>query len=140
MPTDYYSTNYTSVVAGSLQDLYARLINFLPSFLIAVILLIIGWVVAAFVAKIIRQLLHAAKLDEVGDKLGLDQVSARTGMKMSVSGAIAWIVKWFLLIAIFLAAADILGLTQVSEFLNQVLLYIPNVVAAAAILLVGTLV
>src|SRR4051812_4077436 len=61
-------------------------------------------------------------------------------MKLTVSGTIAWLVKWFLLIAIFLAAADILNLTQVSEFLNQVLLYIPSVIAAAAILLVGSMV
>ncbi|OGE83652.1 MAG: hypothetical protein A3B10_04315 [Candidatus Doudnabacteria bacterium RIFCSPLOWO2_01_FULL_44_21] len=137
---DYYATNYSDAVAGSLQDLYARFLSFLPNFLVAVIVLIVGWVVASFVAKLLRQVLHSARLDELGDKLGLDQLSARTGMKLSVSGAIAWVVKWFVLIAIFLAAADILGLTQVSEFLNQVLLYIPNVVAAAAILLVGTLV
>ena len=138
MPTDY-ATSYSDAVTQSLRDLYARFISFLPSFLVAVIILVVGWVVAVFVAKLIKQVLHAVKLDEIGDKLGLDEVSARTGMKMSVSGTLAWLVKWFLLLAIFLAAADILGLTQVSAFLNQVLLYIPDVVAAAAILLVGSM-
>lgn len=123
----------------SLRDLYLRFINFLPNFLVAVIILVVGWVVAVFVAKIIKQILHTIKLDEIGDKLGLDEVSARTGMKMTVSGTVAWLVKWFLLIAVFLAAAEILGLTQISAFLNQVLLYIPNVIAGAAILLVGTM-
>ena len=61
-------------------------------------------------------------------------------MKLSVSGAIAWLVKWFLLLAIFLAAADILGLTQIALFLNSVLVYIPDVIAAAAIMLVGSMV
>lgn len=139
MPT-YSVSNYSNIVSQSLSDLYARMIDFLPNFLVAVIILVVGWVVASFVGKIIKQALHAAKLDEVGDKLGLDMISERTGMKMTVSGAIGWVVKWFLLFAIFLAAADILGLTQVADFLNQVLLYIPNVVAGAAILLVGTLV
>ena len=137
---DYYGNNYSTAVADSLRDLYARLINFLPNFLVAVIILIVGWVVAVFVAKVLKQVLNSVKLDELGNKLGLDELSNRTGVKMSVSGTIAWVVKWFLLIAIFLAAADILGLTQVSEFLNQVLLYIPNVVAGAAILLVGSMV
>jgi len=49
-------------------------------------------------------------------------------------------VKWFLLVAVFLAAADILGLDRISDFLNSVLMYIPDVIAAAAILLVGTMV
>ena len=136
----YYANTYSQAVADSLRNLYLRFINFLPSFLVAVILLVLGWVVAVFVAKLIKQVLHSLKLDEVGDKLGLDEVSARTGMKMSVSGTIAWLVKWFLLIAVFLAAADIMNLTQISLFLNQVLMYIPSVVAGAAILLVGTMV
>jgi hypothetical protein len=134
-----YNT-YSDAVANSLRDLYARFISFLPNFLIAVIILVIGWIVATFVAQLVRQVLRSAKLDEIGDKLGLDEVSSRTGMKLSVSGTIAWLVKWFLLIAVFLAAADILNLSEISGFLNQVLLYIPNVIAGAAILLVGTMV
>ncbi len=137
---NYYANTYSQAVTQSLQDLYARFINFLPNFLVAVIILVVGWVVATFVAGLVRQVLHSVKLDEVGDRLGLDQLSARTGMKLSVSGTVSWLVKWFLLLAIFLAATDILGLSKVSEFLNQVLLYIPAVVAAAAILLVGTMV
>lgn len=132
--------SYSDVLTSSLQDLYARFIDFLPNFLVAVIILIVGWIVAAAIAKLIKSVLHSARLDEVGDKLGLDQISTRTGMKMSVSGTIAWLVKWFVLIAVFLAAADILNLDQISDFLNSVLAYIPNVVAGAAILLVGTMV
>src|SRR3989344_8471868 len=136
----YYANSYSNVVAESMRNLYVRFINFLPEFLVAVIILIVGWVVAVFVAKLVKQVLHSIKIDELGDKLGLDEVSARTGMKMSVAGTIAWVIKWFILIAIFLAVADILELEQISSFLNDVLAYIPNVVAAAAILLVGTMV
>jgi hypothetical protein len=132
--------SYSDAVAASLRDLYARFINFLPNFLVAVIILVVGWVVASFVAKLVKQVLHSVRVDELGDKLGLDEVSARTGMKMTVSGTVAWLVKWFLLIAVFLAAADILNLDQISAFLNDVLRYIPNVVAGAAILLVGSMV
>lgn len=132
--------NYSTTVSQSLEQLYGRFIDFLPSFVVAVIILVVGWIVAVAVAKLVRSVLNSVKVDDIGDKLGLDQVSARTGMRMSVSGSIAWLIKWFLLIAIFLAAADILGLNQISEFLNAVLAYIPNVIAAAAILLVGTLV
>ena len=132
--------NYSNAITDSLMDLYARFINFLPAFLFAVIVLVVGWVVIMFVVKIIKQVLHSARLDEVGDKLGLDEVSARTGMKLSVSGTIAWLVKWFLLLALFLGVADILSLDQISAFLNDVLLYIPNVIAGAAILLVGSMV
>lgn len=136
----YYANSYSNVVADSMRDLYVRFINFLPNFLVAVIILIVGWVVAVFVAKLVKQVLHSIKIDELGDKLGLDVLSSRTGMKMSVAGTIAWLVKWFLLVAIFLAVSDILGLQEISVFLNKVLAYIPNVIIAAAVLLVGTMV
>ncbi|MBI2356268.1 MAG: hypothetical protein HYV13_03645 [Candidatus Doudnabacteria bacterium] len=132
--------NYPDAVTTAAQDLYVRFINFLPSFVVAIVILVVGWILAVAVAKLVKSLLNTVKIDEVGDKLGLDQLSARTGMKMSVSGTIAWLIKWFILIAVFLAAADILSLDKVSEFLNDVLAYIPDVVAGAAILLVGTLV
>ena len=69
---NYYANTYSQAVTSSLQDLYARFINFLPNFLVAVIILVIGWVVAIFIAKLVKQVLHAVKLDEIGDKLGLD--------------------------------------------------------------------
>jgi len=135
-----YGSTYSTAVSDSMRDLYTRLIGFLPNFLVAVIILVVGLVVAMFVAKLVKQVLQSLKLDEAADKLGLDEISSRTGMKLSVSGAIAWLVKWFLLLAIFLAAADILGLTQIALFLNSVLVYIPDVIAAAAIMLVGSMV
>ena len=132
--------NYVDNVREPLQNLYNGFIDFLPSFLVAVIVLVVGWILASFIARVLKSLLVSAKFDEFGDRLGLDQVSNRTGVKMSVAGTIAWLVKWFLLVALFLGAADILGLDQISNFLRDVLGYIPNVVAAAAILLAGLLV
>jgi hypothetical protein len=137
---DYVNNPYSTTVTESLKALYERFIGFLPNFIVGLIVLVIGWIVAITLAKLVKQALVAVKVDEVGDKLGLDQLSSKTGVKMSISGFFAWLVKWFLLIALFLAAAEILELTQISEFLNSVLMYVPTVVAAAAIMLVGTMV
>jgi hypothetical protein len=132
--------NYLGDIQKPLEDLYNGFVDFLPNFIVAVIVLIVGWIVASAIAKVIKSVLQSAKVDELGDRVGLAEVSNRTGVKMSVAGTIAWLVKWFLLIAIFLAAADILGLDQISDFLKSVLDYLPNVVAAAAIMLAGLMV
>lgn len=129
--------NYLNEVREPLQNLYNGFVDFLPEFLMAVIFLIVGWIVASFIGRVIKSLLQSAKVDEFGNKLGLDQVSQRTGTPMSIAGTAGWLVKWFLLIAIFLGAADILGLDQISSFLRDILGYIPNVIAAAAIMLAG---
>jgi hypothetical protein len=137
---DYSNNPYSTTVAESLRILYERFIGFLPNFIVALIVLVVGWIIALTLARLVKQVLQAVKVDEVGDKLGLDQLSLKTGVKLTISGFFAWLVKWFLLVALFLAAAEILALTQISQFLNSVLMYIPNVVAAAAIMLVGTMV
>jgi hypothetical protein len=131
---------YLNDVGTPFKNLYNGFVDFLPEFLMAVIVLVVGWIAATIIAKGIKSLLQSAKVDEFGNRLGLDQVSQRTGVTMSVAGSLAWLVKWFLLIALFLAAADILGLDEVAQFLRDVLSYIPNVVAAAAILLAGLMV
>jgi hypothetical protein len=135
MPEDSYLNN----VREPLENLYLGFIDFLPNFLVAVIVLVVGWILAVSISKLIKSLLLSAKVDEFGNRLGLDQISARTSVQMSVAGTIAWLVKWFILVAIFLAAADILGLDQISNFLRDVLGYIPDVVAGAAILMAGLL-
>ena len=132
--------NYLSDIQDPLRNLYNGFIEFLPSFIIAIILLILGWILANAIAGIIKKLLISAKVDEIGDKAGLTEASNRTGIRLSVAGALAWLVKWFLLVAFFLAAADRLGLDQISGFLRDILAYIPNVVAGAAILMAGLLV
>ena len=132
--------NYPDSLRDAWDYVSIRFVNFIPEFVFAVVVLVLGWIVATSLAKLVKSVLQSAKIDELGDRLGLQQASARTGMRLTISGTIAWLIKWFALIVIFLAAADILGLDQISDFLNRVLLYIPNVVAAAAILLVGSLV
>lgn len=139
MFANYYDSSVGSV-SDSLQSVYDRFVGFLPTLVAAIIVLVVGWLVAVTVAKLIKQALESLRVDELGDKLGLDQLSAKTGTKLSISGTLTWIVKWFLLIAVFLATADILGLEDISRFLNEVLRYIPNVVAAAGILLAGSMV
>lgn len=132
--------NYLNDVQEPLQNLYNGFVDFLPNFLVAVIILVVGWILAATIAKLLKAVLVSARVDEFSNKAGLSEASNRTGVQLSVAGAIAWLVKWFLLVAFFLAAADILGLDQISSFLRDVLRYIPNVVAAAAIMLAGLLV
>lgn len=134
------NNNYWDNVEAPLTDLYNGFVNFLPNFLVAVIILVVGWILAVAVGKLVKSVLVSAKVDELGDKVGLSEASTRTGMRLSIAGTIAWLVKWFLLVAFFLAAADILGLAEISNFLRDILAYIPNVVAGAAILMAGLLV
>lgn len=127
-----------AVIAISLQGLYDRVIGFMPVLIVAIIVLILGWLVGMGLGNIVQRILEMVKVDNLANSLGLDKLSARTGKKLSIAVFGNWLVKWFFLIATFVAAADILGLSQVSIFLyGEVIPYFGNVIVAVAILLIG---
>jgi len=125
-------------VATSLQGLYDKIAGFVPVLVVALVVLILGWIVGIGLGNLVQKVLEALKVDALANNLGLDKLSARTGRKLSVSGFGNWLVKWFFIIATFVAAADIFGLSDVSTFLyGQVIPYFGNVIVAVAILLIG---
>lgn len=126
------------VVAISLQGLYDRLVMFVPNFIVAVIVLILGWMIGAALGGLVQKILETLKVDSLANTVGLDKLSERTGKKLSVAGFGNWLIKWFFIIATFVAAADILGLSQVGAFLyGEVIPYFGSVIVAVAIMLVG---
>lgn len=131
---------WSDVVVTSLQTSWAAVIGFVPYFLGAVIVFIIGWVIAVSLGKLVEHVIRAIRVDSVLEKLEVHRALDRAGVKLNTGGFVGALVKWFLIIVSLLAAVNILGLVQVSAFLRDVLLYIPNVVVAALILLIAVLV
>lgn len=126
------------VIAVSLQGLYERLISFVPVLVIAIVVLILGWIIGGGLGSLVGKILEMIKIDNLANTLGMDKLSARTGKKLSIAAFGNWLVKWFFIVATFVAAADILGLSQVSSFLYaEVIPYFGNVIVAVAIMLIG---
>lgn len=126
------------VLATSLQGLYDKIAGFVPVLVVALVVLILGWLVGMGLGNLVQKVLEALKVDSLAASLGLDKLSARVGRKLSIASFGNWLVKWFFIIATFVAAADILGLGQVSTFLyGQVIPYFGNVIVAVAIMLIG---
>lgn len=133
------SYTWGSVITASLQDLYLRVVDFLPTLIAAVLVLIFGWAVAILLGSLVGKVLALVKIDELADYLGLSRLAERVGRKLSISGFGNWLVKWFFMVATFVAASDLLGLHQVSQFLfGSVLPYFGNVIVAVAIMVIGT--
>ncbi len=140
----YYNDNlttYQTSIGSSLVDLYNRIIQYLPNVIVAVIVVILGWLVGSFLSNVLQRLLNAINIDSAADRLGLAHLSQRVGKHISIARIVHWIVKWFFILGSFIAAADILGLhEQVTVFFYEgVLGYAGHVVVAMAILLLGML-
>lgn len=128
--------SWIDVTAGALQALWEGFILFIPSLVGAVVILIIGWLVAIAFDKIISKVIDIIKIDMLLDKLGVGKLVSKAGLKLNTGKFLGFVAKWFVIVVVLMAAADVLGLGAINFFLQAVLAYLPNIVAAVVILLI----
>lgn len=126
-------------IIASLQTATLSVADFIPVLVGALIVFFIGWVVAVSVGKVVEHVIKALRVDELFKNIEVCKTLEKAGMKMDAGAFVGNIVKWFLVIVFLLAAANILHLNEVSDFLRDVLLYIPNIVVSAIILIFAAL-
>lgn len=131
--------SWLNVLRASLQNLWLTVANFLPSLIGALAVFIVGLIVAAVLDKLVERLIYYLKLDALLRKLGVEQVVERANMKLNSGKFLGRLVYWFFVIAFLLAASDILGFFTLSNFLKDVLNYVPNILVAVLILLAALL-
>lgn len=128
--------NWNQVVQLSLQRLWSGVVGVVPNLLGAIVILIIGLIVAYVLGVlVVEKILEALKLDSLLGTLGLTPYFERAGMRLRGARFLGQVVYWFVIMSFLLAASDILGLYAFSAFLRDVLVYIPNVVAAVLVML-----
>ncbi|MEK7612570.1 MAG: hypothetical protein AAB449_00260, partial [Patescibacteria group bacterium] len=132
---------WVSVLQQSFYNLLWGVVNFIPNFVLAVIILLIGWFIASWLDYIIEQAVKAIHVDHALRGLGVEGVVNRAGYQLNAGKFLGLLVKWFVIVVFLIAALSVMGLSQVTFFLQQVVLgYVPNVIVAALILLVAAVV
>jgi hypothetical protein len=132
--------NPLDILGQALVDTSMTLIAFLPSVIIAVIIFALGWAFGSVLGRAVSHLISVLRIDNALHKAGLDTVSDRAGVRISLAGFLGATVKWLVIISFTIASAEILGLTQVTQLLRDILMYIPQVIIAALVLVMATLV
>lgn len=109
----------------------------LPRLAGAIVLLIVGFVLAPIVARIIRKVLGAAGLDRLGVRLGVPNVLARIGIDRSLSALVATAIRIAIVVVTVVAALSLLGLAALSLALNELILFLPKLLVALVLVLAG---
>lgn len=131
--------NWGEVFSQSLVGLWYGFVNFVPGLLGAIIIFIVGLLVGKVVGKAITQLVTMLKVDRLFASAGANDFMNRAGLKLTASGFIGGVVKWFIIVVFLMASLQIVGLTQVNDFLRDaVLYYLPKVVIASLVLIIAT--
>jgi len=139
MPDIIY-TNWGDLIAGSFQLMWLDLVKLLPVLVAALLVVIIGWLVGAVLGRVVYQIMHSIKIDDLLRKAGLEDWLQRGGVRLDSGHFVGTLVKWFIFVVFLIAAFEILGWTQVNDFLSKVVAYLPQVIIAAIILLAAVII
>lgn len=129
------------VLSASFQNLWAGVIMFIPNLVVALVILCIGWAVGILVGKGVEHFMKMVKFDEALRKADFDEFVKKAGLNLNSGKFLGGIIKYFIIVVFLIASFDVLGLNQVTAFLQQVVVgYLPQLIIAVLILLVGVVV
>jgi len=129
----------TTVVTGAWNAFATKITAFLPELIGAIIIFVVGWIIARLVKVGVEKLLRLVRFDTATEKTGVNKFLKKGEIVKAPSEIVGTLVYWFIMILVLIASLDALGLPIVSDMLNSIFLYIPNVVAAIIVLVLGIL-
>jgi hypothetical protein len=135
-----YFATWSEALAVSFQQAWFRFAEYLPSLVGALVILLLGLMIASAVGAVVRSLIKASRIDAGVERMGITGAFSSYGIRFSVSSFVGWLARWFVILAVLIALVDALKIPRVSDFLSAIALYIPNVVAAVLIMSIGLLV
>ena len=132
-------TDSFDVVTTSFETLWLDFFSAVPSILAAILVFVVGWIIAVAVGKIISSVVANLKLDEGLEKIGFREGLERAGLHLDSAAFLGGLFRWTFVVVSLLAAANILALEGVTAFLQEVLLYVPNLIVAVVMVIAATL-
>lgn len=130
-------TDWTTTVQDSWFSVWDRFVNFLPNLVGALIILIVGWIVGMILNMVIDRLFRIIGLQALFEKAKIQDILKKADIKPDATALLASVAKWIIYLVAFIAAANVLQMPDVAGFLNKILTFVPQVVAAGLILLIG---
>jgi hypothetical protein len=122
----------------------AALVNFLafiPAIIGAIIILVVGWIIGGFLGTIVTKVLERVGFERAAARTGVSGFMSRAGVRDArASRVIGELVKWFVRLLFLEAAAEAVHLTAVTQVINSIVLFIPNLIVALIVLMVGALI
>src|SRR3954471_13353934 len=132
-------TDWGEAVMTSAAAALAMFLGVIPRAIGFLIILTIGWIIASLLAKAVAALLRAIHFNDLATRSGLAGFIRSMGVHTDSAGLLAIVAKWFVRLITLVVAFDALGLPAVSQVLQQLLLWLPNLVVAIIALVIGGL-
>jgi len=123
----------------NLQKLFDALIQSVPKMMGAVLIFIVGWIIAKIVTNIVKKLLVKSGIDKIGDQVNDIDIFQKANFEFKLSTVISKVLYYTLLLIFTVVAVDVLGMESLSNLVGDLINYVPKLVTAMALLLIGAL-
>lgn len=123
----------------AVTNVWDKIVEILINLAVIIIILVVGWVIAVVLGKFVTKILSVLNVDSLLSTFGAREKMEKGGMKISLSQIGGEFVKWVTILLALIAATDFVGLTQVAAFLNAILSFVPNIIVAVLIIVIGML-
>lgn len=125
------------VVVEPAKMIIAQIAKFVINILLVIVILIIGWVFARIIKNLVTRGLRILKADALSERIELAGILEKGGIKYSFSELIGVVCYWLILLVALVISVNAIGLTVAADLLNRIILYVPNIIAAVFILVLG---
>lgn len=131
--------NFTTTLGDSIRDAVGPFMAAIPRILGFIVILVVGWIVAGLIARAVAALLRKVRFNDLSQRAGFSDLVEKMGLRCDAAGFIGLVTKWFIRLITLVVAFDALGLPAVSEVLQQLLLWLPNLIVGLVVLVIGGL-
>ena len=128
---------WKNLVIEPVTQMLTRIMAYLPVLLGALIILIVGWMVAKAIRRLVDWLLKTVRFDAMADKTGISEVLRKGDLKITAREVVSGLVYWLIIIMVLVMTVDALGLPKAADVLASLFAYIPRVIAALLVLVVA---
>ncbi len=131
--------DWDAILLEPIRALLDQLVGFLPNLLAVLAILIGGWIVAKLIKTGLVRLLGAVKADSVAERIQLAEMLARGGIERTFSQLVGALAYWIVMLVVLVAALNALQLTATAELLQRLVGFLPTIVTAIVVLILGIL-
>lgn len=130
----------TNAITSAVSDSLKVIANFLPHLIAAIFIFLLGVIVAVIIRNLVVRILNAINLEKNLANTGIPESLRRTDSSLSVTKLTGELLRWTVILIFLIPAIDQLGLSQLNSIIRGLLNYIPNVIIAVIIVIVGLVV
>ncbi|BBP04328.1 hypothetical protein TPL01_28500 [Sulfuriferula plumbiphila] len=127
------------IFLASITSFWTQLAGFVPQLMAALVLLFVGWLVAKLVRAGMVKLLRVLQFDKLSERSGIEAFLKQGQLEVSLGGLLAGLMYWLIILIVIVTVSNSLGLHIVAELFNRIVLYIPNIIVAILVLVLGAI-